>query len=88
MGGGGFELLFLASESSMIKFLFLSYHHNCSVENGLEKGKSDGQEQVQRLYSSNLGKRQWCCRLSFLLFPPFCIFSSYCLGFKAIVKSS
>lgn len=32
--------------------------HDCGVANALERGEIDGQEQVQRLCSGNVGKRQ------------------------------
>lgn len=66
---GGFELLFLVSESSMIEFSFLSYHHDCNVKNGLEKGEIDDQEQVWKFTAVIQGKDNGT-RLSFLFSCP------------------
>lgn len=62
---GGFELLFLVSESSMIKFSFLSYRHDCNIKKRLEKGEIDGQEQVRK-FTAVIQRKDNGARLSFL----------------------
>lgn len=69
MEGYGRFWIVIFVKSGMFKFSFLSYHHDCNVKNGLEKGEIDGQEQVWKFTAVIQGKDN-DARLRFLFSCP------------------